>query len=274
MRIERDVAYASNHGERNRGDLWIPDSPKGFVLTIHGGGWRKFDKSRFDGLANWLGREGWGVFNINYRLLQHSPWPACGDDCLAAAEWLLSAKFADGVPLEGRKIFVMGASAGGHLALMTGLRLAPESVAGIISIAGASDFESRVLEKADMKNFMSAFFGPAQIDAKMLRAASPNCFVKPESPPLLCLHCPEDTVVPIHHSEKMVEAYKAAVIGQKVELVRFTGEGAGHRMWVPGSNPLEMLLELKRPILGFMGKARDLALDHVSLLGPPRSLGS
>ena len=78
---------------------------------------------------------GLAVFNINYRLCRKSVWPAGGDDCLEAAWTLLEGRIPQ-IQGNGKKILIIGASSGGHYALMTGLRLPPERVSGIISISG------------------------------------------------------------------------------------------------------------------------------------------
>ena len=48
---------------------------------------------------------------------------------------------------------IIGPSAGGHLALMTGLRLPEQKVAGIVSISGIADIE------ADFSAHTAIFFG-------------------------------------------------------------------------------------------------------------------
>lgn len=124
MKIIKDKVYSRVH-ERCKGDLYLPDERNADtlpILLIHGGGWSNLDKSRFHGVAGWLCDHGFVVFNINYRLLGMAPWPACGDDCLSAADFLLHGDIPELAGVKRDAIGVMGASAGGHLALMTGLR--------------------------------------------------------------------------------------------------------------------------------------------------------
>lgn len=49
------------------------------------------DRFAFNPIARLFTEFGMAVFNINYRLLDDAPWPACGDDCLYAGQFLLDA---------------------------------------------------------------------------------------------------------------------------------------------------------------------------------------
>lgn len=60
------------------------------------------------------------VFSVGYRLAPEDPWPACINDCIDAAEYLIKhgkEKFG------GELLFTGGESAGAHLALLTALNL-------------------------------------------------------------------------------------------------------------------------------------------------------
>ena len=116
-------------GPQQAGDLLLPsnlseDTPK--LLLIHGGGWRsdKYLRGTLSDEAKLFCEAGYAVYNIDYRLAPEAAWPAIGDDCLAAARKFVSC---NGMPelsaTKGQPIAILGASAGGHLALMTGLRL-------------------------------------------------------------------------------------------------------------------------------------------------------
>ncbi|HHV95007.1 MAG TPA: alpha/beta hydrolase [Clostridiaceae bacterium] len=141
MKRINNISYADKNGFRGLGDLFLPDNQEGapVALVIHGGSWNAMDKTSITPLAILIAECGYAVFNINYRLLDDAPWPACGDDCIAAANFLLQAVHPVIKQLDHSKIVVAGASAGGHLALWTGLHLPPENVRAIISIAGPAD---------------------------------------------------------------------------------------------------------------------------------------
>ena len=95
------------------------------MLLIHGGGWNALTKESLEPIARLAVSESRAVFSINYRLLDHAPWPACGSNCASAARFVLAGSLAphDLPRAHLRKLLVVGASAGGHLAMMTGLAL-------------------------------------------------------------------------------------------------------------------------------------------------------
>ena len=119
---------------QQRGDLYLPDTvsaetPK--LLLVHGGGWHsaKYQRGTLADEAELFRRAGYAVYNIDYRLAPAAPWPEIGDDCLAAARRFVACEgMPQLAPAAGKPVFVLGASAGGHLALMTGLRLPRKDV--------------------------------------------------------------------------------------------------------------------------------------------------
>jgi acetyl esterase/lipase len=260
VRVIPDIAYAPAHGERGRGDLYLPERPRGApaALVIHGGGWQSMDKRGLAGVAQFLAERGWGAFAINYRLIDSAPWPACGEDCLAAAAFVREAGHAGLQPLRRERLLVVGGSAGGHLALMTGLRLPAEEVRAIVSIAGPTDL--RLLRDpagAFRAAFWGRFFGIAGAASEAdLLAASPVSRVRPGAPPLLCVHSVNDRLVPMEQSERIAALY--AVAGARAELFSFAGEGAQHGIWVAGSDPHRLLPDIEARIAGFLATLTDM----------------
>jgi acetyl esterase/lipase len=93
--------------------------PKGVVLDIHGGGWVIGNAQMDDDLNLGMVRAcEVAVVSVDYRLAVDTPIEGLMDDCLAAARWLLSADEFAGLP-----VFIVGESAGGHLAAATLLAL-------------------------------------------------------------------------------------------------------------------------------------------------------
>jgi acetyl esterase/lipase len=95
--------------------------PCAVVLDFHGGGWVIGNARMNDQLnAEMVTACDVAVVSVDYRLATSCPLAAIMDDCLAAARWLL----ADGLPeFAGLPVYVLGESAGGHLAAATLLRL-------------------------------------------------------------------------------------------------------------------------------------------------------
>jgi acetyl esterase/lipase len=91
------------------------------VLDFHGGGWAIGNAAMDDDQnAAFIDDCGVAVVSVDYRLAPGTPLAGIMADCLAAARWLLDG----GVPsLNGLPVFVVGESAGGHLAAATLLQL-------------------------------------------------------------------------------------------------------------------------------------------------------
>ena len=107
------------------------------VLYIHGGGFvagsPKISRPMSEGLAYYSGVK---VLAIDYRLAPENPFPAGLEDCIKAYRWLISQG------IQSKKIIIAGDSAGGDLALATGLALKEKQIelpAGFIAISPCTD---------------------------------------------------------------------------------------------------------------------------------------
>lgn len=238
--VIRDIRYAPEHGFRGEGDLYLPEQPEGApaLLVIHGGGWQAMDRFRFNAVCEMLAAAGFASFNINYRLVGEAPWPACGDDCLRAARFLLEAGHPAMAPLARENIVVLGASAGGHLALMTGLRLPADQVAGIVDIAGPSDLTAFWQTHGPQR--FGKLFGKPDVSREELRAASPTTYATAAAPPLLCVQSTNDQLVPPDQTERIAAAYREQ--GRPCAIHWFAGEGEAHGIWRPPVPPTPDLL--------------------------------
>lgn len=234
--VQRDIPYDPDIGESGVGDLFLPDGEtvRCPVLLIHGGGWKGMAKEDFEFMVPIFLAKGHPVFNINYRLLGVAPWPACGDDCGAAGKFLLRGGLrAFGLPAPGQ-ILVCGASAGGHLAMMTGLRLPREKVRAILSMAGPSRLDWVAANRDPMGlhiNFVSQFFGRELApDAPEVRGASPALLGEKNPPRLFCLHSKNDRLVPLAQTEEACAVWESS--GGEAEMTVIDGHGDLHGFWI------------------------------------------
>lgn len=230
-RHTREILGGTASGLSLPADWHAGETAKLPVLLIHGGGWVSLDRTSVRGLADVIAGEGHPVLNIDYRLADESPWPACLDDCLAAARWLLK-KYP--------RILVCGASAGGHLALMTAAKFGSAQVAGACSISGITIIRSGLPSSGALfsKDGLTALFGHAP-SVEECRGASPVDQVKPGFPPVMLIHSEPDALVPMDHSAAMQNACQQA--GVSVGLVAFRGEGTSHGIW-------ESKVGIRRPV--------------------------
>ncbi|KQW82660.1 alpha/beta hydrolase [Brevundimonas sp. Root1279] len=120
--------------------------PEGLVVDLHGGGWVVGSAALNDRLTGHFAEAGYVVASVDYRLLDEvrGVWmPDAVADCAAALRWALG---------EGRRrfgtdrVFVIGESAGAHLAALAVLQLrdegALEGLAGLIFVQGVFDLSA------------------------------------------------------------------------------------------------------------------------------------
>lgn len=99
-----------------------PDGPvRALYLHLHGGGWILGEPIMGDAHNAHLAQDyGMAVLSVDYRLAPEHPYPAGPDDCEAAARWLLEKGRSE---FGAEKMMIGGESAGGHLTLVTALRV-------------------------------------------------------------------------------------------------------------------------------------------------------
>ena len=262
--VVRDIPYAPENGTFGLGDLYLPQSVSDetpVVLAIHGGGWNSLDRSSWRGVAQFLCDDlGAIAFNIEYRLASATNrWPACGDDCVKAANWLFSDAFREHTGFTPKKIYICGGSAGGHLTLWTLVNLPPERVAGAISISSIGD---PAIDCMSHRGRYTSLLGMMDV-AGRLAEMNPILKIKSGMAPVLCTHSTEDEVVPIASHKAFADAYRAA--GNKCDFFEYPAnaqEGlAGHCIWIPDSNPHRLIPELEGQIRAFVEKCEKPRLS-------------
>ncbi|MGH3378240.1 MAG: alpha/beta hydrolase [Actinoallomurus sp.] len=107
--------------------VFTPPVVRGVYLHIHGGGWTFGSAAAQDVLLWRLARAAEvAVVSVEYRLAPEHPYPAGPDDCEDAARWLVAnAEREFGTD----RLTIGGESAGGHLAVVTLLRLGAQAAA-------------------------------------------------------------------------------------------------------------------------------------------------
>ena len=101
--------------------LFGPQKNRPAILIIHGGGWSAGSKNDmvYRTLMVDYALKGYVVCNMNYRLVQEAPMPACIEDVRCAIRWMKA--HAAELGIDPNRIGTYGHSAGGHLSLMAGL---------------------------------------------------------------------------------------------------------------------------------------------------------
>lgn len=122
--------------------IFKPDTIRAVVLEIHGGGWSLGTAASDDIQNDKMARTcKVAVVSVDYRLAPESPFPSCINDCKVAAKWLVNNALNE---FGTDKLFISGASAGGHLSAVTTLYIrdslhAIDKVRGVNLIYGCFD---------------------------------------------------------------------------------------------------------------------------------------
>lgn len=230
--VDENVQYGEVQGQKLLLDVYKPDDnssdPHPAVMLIHGGAWSSFDKSTMRGMGQFLAREGFVAFSVDYRLFHDSEnrWPAQLDDVQRAVRWVRSSALKYRV--DPAQIGAFGHSAGGQLAALIGMEdtrdnsdpaLARYSsrVQAVVDVSGPTDFTEN--HDPDGDAFLSSFFGAAYSkQPEVWRDASPVTHASKSSAPFLIVHGTRDANVPIAQAEELNERLRQA--GAIVTLVK------------------------------------------------------
>ncbi len=255
-KVIKDIEFASVQGQSLKLDLYLPAKPKGsgLVVWIHGGGWR--GGSRKKCFINWLPEQGYSVASISYRLSSVAKFPAQLHDCKGAVRWLRSN--APKYGYNQKKIFVAGASAGGHLtALMattsghkllegrTGGNLdQSSSISAAIDYYGATDFILRSKTQPSRANKKGSVVydllgGGAHEKVTAAKQASACYHVSKDDPPLLVFHGTNDKTVLFDQSQAIEAKYKKE--GLSIRFHAIQGAGHGGDVFYHGANAKRLL---------------------------------
>ena len=208
LRVVPGIAYGDHH--RQQLDIYAPrvESPtaRPVVVFFFGGGWTDGDRADYLFVAEALASRGYLVVIPDYRVYPEVRFPAFVEDGASATAWVLDNVAAFGG--DPRQVYVMGHSAGAHIAAMLifdagYLRAAghrPDELAGLIGLAGPYDFlpiESRTLR---------VIFGPVAQHG----SSQPVNFVDGDEPPAYLLHGTADNTVWPRNTWRLAAKIRAA----------------------------------------------------------------
>ena len=240
------VPYAP--GARHTLDVCRPRSATTapVIVFFYGGGWRSGSKRTYRYAAKALARRGYVTVLPDYRIYPQARYPDFLDDGAQAVRWVKDkAERFGGDP---QKIFLMGHSAGAHIAAMLAIDanwlqkvgLAPgRDIAGLIGISGPYDF----LPLKD--ETLKIIFGGNRPETQ------PIFHVTAGAPPALLLTGDKDDVVGAGNSTRLAERLRAA--GNEATAVIY--QRVGHYIIVAAIAPLiRRLVPVLRDTDAFIAK--------------------
>jgi acetyl esterase/lipase len=245
-RVNLNVTYRRANNWDGKLDIIRPrvsTTPNPTVVYFHGGGWTAGRKD--GGLIDALPylEMGWTVVNVAYRLADVSLAPAAVEDTRCALRWIY--RNSEEYNFDLNRIVLTGSSAGGHLALITGMltedagldlgcpgdrgpgpqNIDPLKVAGIINWYGITDVADLIERTPGPSgNYTQAWLGTQANREEIAKRVSPLTYVRSGLPPVLIIHGDSDPTVPYEHALRLQQALESAGVAH--ELV--TVEGGKH----------------------------------------------
>lgn len=213
-------------------DLWLPAGlvdPAPVVVLVHGGFWlQQFDLAQMDGLADSLARNGFVVWNIEYRRVGGAGgYPQTFDDVAVAIDHLATL---DDDRLDLDRVAVVGHSAGGQLAVWAAGRhaLPPEAPwadpvvrpVAAIPLAGVLDLVTCAEQRLGGSACIDLLRGTPAQEPQHYAWTSP-IELAPIGVPVVALHGGADGNVPLSQSSDYVD--RAVATGDPAELVVIEG---------------------------------------------------
>jgi len=246
--VHTNIVYHTANNYENKLDVYTPagaSHPVPVVVVIHGGGWVEGTKEeRVLEMMPYL-QMGFAAVNVEYRLGRVSLAPAAVEDCRCALHWVFAN--AKQYNFDPQRVVLQGGSAGGHLALTTGM-LTPAAgfdrechtpmdnywsenpgtngdprVAAIVNWFGITDVLDE-LHGPDAKGYAVVWFGDQGNTDELAKRVSPINYVNSTVPPIITIHGDKDALVPYSQSVRFHQALDAAKVANQL----YTVPGANH----------------------------------------------
>ena len=214
-----NVVYSTASGYECKLDAYVRNADTSpVVIVIHGGGWIAGTKEERTLECVPFMAMGFSVVNVEYRLARVAFAPAAVEDCRLALLWVL--RNARKYHFDTSRIVVTGGSAGGHLALMTGL-LQPSDgfdaskeweasipgahVAAIINWFGITDVND-LLGGPNRQDYAVSWMGTLPDREGVAKRVSPLTYIRTSSPLVFTVHGDRDQLVPYQQALKLQKA--------------------------------------------------------------------
>lgn len=243
MQILRDIPFGTLPPQKL--DIYQPHLLSEALLPVivffYGGSWDSGSKQDYLFVAEAFTAQGYLVVIPDYRHYPEVKFPQLMQDPALAFQWVkqhISAYHGD-----PQRVFMMGHSAGAHLAVMLSLNaeylarvgLHPDAIAGTVGLAGAYDFLPLGTDR------LRAIFAPPEQEW----TSQPIHFVTGKNPPLLLLTGTRDRTVWPKNSINLANAVTAK--GGRAQLITY--EGYDH---------VDIIAKLAKPLRGDQRLLQDV----------------
>ncbi len=232
---DKTVSYlTAPDGRKLLMDIWQPTanakSANGLpvIVRIHGGAWVRGARGELAEWNRWLRQLGYLVLDVDYRMPPEAKWNDEVGDVKCAIGWIVA--HAREFEIDSERIYLMGGSAGGNLAMLaaysTGERaLAPTCsvpnvrIRGVIDLYGPSDLAftyantgSAGFIRPAMERYLGA--GP-DVLSERYRLLSPLTYATSAVPTLVVIGA-RDRIIPSEQADALGAALTAAGVFSEV----------------------------------------------------------
>jgi acetyl esterase/lipase len=204
-------------------------------------------------------KRGYFVASINYRLAPRFKFPAQIEDVKCAIRFLRANASSFGINPDN--IGVWGGSAGGNLVSLLGTTDAGAKLEGS---GGYANYSSRVKAVVDMfgpadiallfRNYkgtlMEEVFGTTDLQAPILKIASPVTYISRDDPPFLILQGDKDSVVPLIQSQLFYNQLQKGGVTATLVIVK----NSEHGFRLSGGEMSPTRIEITNTIADFFDK--------------------
>ena len=238
VEVTPDVVYGHKFGLAMTFDVYRPTTNANGAATLFmvSGGWysKWAPPEALQGRFKPLLEKGFTVFAVRHGSSPKFTIPEAVSDVRLAVRYIRAN--AERFGIDGNRMGVFGASAGGHLSLMLGTASdqgdlsssdpvlhASDRVQAVVAWVAPTDLQIMVWEAPGR---LPAYLGFPALNLDLVEAKkySPLEFVSADDPPTLLVVGDRDELVPMSHSKNIQSAFeKGGVTSELIVL-----EGAGH----------------------------------------------
>lgn len=239
--FHENIAYSADTHPKHLLDIYLPANAGAgmpLVIWIHGGAWLSNDKYADMGYMKQtiqaILNNGFALASIDYRHSTQAVFPAQMQDCNQAIAYLhqQAGKFG----FDRNNFFLMGFSAGGHLASLIGLSVNNNRsefyvqgtrklhrIKGVVDFYGPSDLLAMPLpaDSETAKDPITLLLGVPVVERPDLaKKASPVSYIDKQDPPFLIIQGEKDMSVPPAQSRLLHSWLKLAGVPAEIILVK------------------------------------------------------
>ena len=239
--FHENIAYAADSDPKHLLDIYLPAKAGAgmpLVIWVHGGAWLSNDKYADMGYMKEtikaLLDNGFALASIDYRHSTQAVFPAQLQDCHQAIEYL--HRQASTYGFDRQNFFLMGFSAGGHLASLIGLSANNKQreffadgarssfrIKGVVDFYGPADLLAMPLPAAEesAKDPITLLLGATVTERPDLaKKASPVTYVDRNDPPFIIIQGEKDQSVPQSQSVMLHSWLKLSGVQSEIIVVK------------------------------------------------------